>query len=264
MAIGLEAARREGYLCSGFGVPRAHRLHPGDSPHPDPNPSTIRTRRTDGMRNFLLALSIIAIAHGIAAAQPVPIVAGGFAAPSDSVAAPPKRRLQPENLSLLETMLWDEHGFFRSTGLASPLTQQSRKSELGLRRFMLASHQIGGFTTEALMLAAAFTGQKILDGDYRYQPWHQALTTATIFSYSGTALLSLLTPPPYIRRESEMSTIWWHKLFAWIHIGGMVATPLLAGAINRRKAYGSTARIHQVAGYITLTAFTAALVVVTF
>ena len=88
---------------------------------------------------------------------------------ADSFPRPVTRRLLPANISFMERNLWGENGFFRTSGLASPLTPQSRASELSLRRGMLVAHQIGGFVTLGFMVSAAYAGQRIIDGNAGYR-----------------------------------------------------------------------------------------------
>ncbi len=185
------------------------------------------------------------------------------------------RRLLPENISFMERALWGEDGFLRSTGIASPLTPQVRKSELQLRRTMLVMHQIGGFLTLASMYAALYYGQKSLldpNSGQRNDPYrssHQLFVTTTIALYAGTGLLSVLSPPPFIRREGEMSTTTIHKTLAWVHFIGMVVTPILGSTVLKRGPIGryvdlNQARFHQITGYATAAALTAAMITVTF
>ena len=179
-------------------------------------------------------------------------------------------RLQPENLGFFERNLWSENGLFRTMRIASPLTPESRKSELKLRRTMLVAHETSGFLTLGLMLTTVVYGQKVINQINDQSPslslrrTHIGFADATIATYSLTALLSLLSPPPVIRRD-EMSTLSYHRALAWIHVTGIIITPIIAALAKRRGAsYESTLRIHQVSGYITTTAFAASMIVITF
>ena len=182
----------------------------------------------------------------------------------DSVPPPPKTRLLPANLSIMEKALWGEDGYVREIGLEPPLTPDERRSELSLRRTMLTTHQIGGFLTLGLMGGAVYFGQKIIDGHPEYRRNHQYWVTATIISYSATGLLAILSPPPLIRRN-EVSTTTLHKTLAWIHVAGMIITPILGGMIQRRSKNAiQSERIHQVSAYLTTATFAASMIVVTF
>ena len=179
-------------------------------------------------------------------------------------------RLLPENLGFFERNLWTENGLFRTMGIASPLTPESRKSELKLRRTMLVAHEVSGFVTLGLMVTTVYYGQKVLNEFYtsNYRPLlrkHTQFVDATIATYSITALLSLLSPPPVIRRD-EISTVSIHRALAWVHVTGMILTPIIAAIA--KKGRGATdmsiLRIHQISAYITTAAFTASMIVVTF
>jgi hypothetical protein len=178
-------------------------------------------------------------------------------------------RLQPENLGFFERNLWSENGLFRTMGIAAPLTPESRKSELKLRRTMLVAHETSGFLTLGLMLTTVVYGQKVINQINDNHPslslrrTHIGFADATIATYSLTALLSLLSPPPVIRRD-EMSSLSYHRALAWVHVTGIIITPIIAALAKRRGAsYESTLRIHQVSGYITTTAFAASMIVIT-
>jgi hypothetical protein len=166
-------------------------------------------------------------------------------------------------MSFMEKGLWGEDGFLRTTGLASPLTPESRMNELNLRRGMLVAHQIGGFVTLGLLASAVYSGQKIIDGNNGYRPYHSAFVTGAIITYSVTGLLSILSPPPVIRRD-EFSTTTLHKTLAWVHAAGMIITPILASAISRRSPDTQKEHIHQLSGYITTAVFAASMITVTF
>jgi len=180
----------------------------------------------------------------------------------DSLPHTPTHRLLPANMSFMERGLWGEDGFLRNVGIASPLTPEVRKTELGLRRTMLTAHQIGGFVTLGLMVSAVYTGQKVLNGDPAFRNTHQSLVLGTIISYSVTGALAILSPPPSIRRD-EVSTITIHKTLAWVHFAGMILTPILGAAIHRNST-ASKERFHQVSAYITTATFAASMIVVTF
>lgn len=181
---------------------------------------------------------------------------------SDSFPRPVARRLLPINMSFMEKGLWGENGFLRSAGLASPLTPESRVSELSLRRGMLVAHQIGGFATLGFMASAVYSGQKIIDGNIGYRPYHKTFVAGTIASYSLTGLLAVLAPPPLIRRD-EFSTTTLHKTLAWVHAAGMIITPILGSMIGRHSDL-KRERVHQVSGYITTAVFAASMITVTF
>lgn len=185
----------------------------------------------------------------------------------------PRPKLLPDNLSLMERGLWGESGFLRTIGLSSPLTAESRKSELSLRRTMLTAHQVGGFVTFGLMVSACYFGQRTLDGNRNLSTTHSTLVKFTIGTYFATALLSILSPPPLLRRN-EGGTTSIHKFLAWIHFAGMILTPIIGGLVwKTHRVPGSAgvvtqndsaARFHQISAYATTAVFGAAMIVMTF
>ncbi len=192
----------------------------------------------------------------------------------DTISPSVARRLLPQDMSIMEKGLWGEDGILRTTGIASPLTPESRKSELHLRRAMLTAHQVGGFLTVASMIATVYYGQKSLldpNSGQRSDPYrrpHQLFETTTIVLYSATGALAIFSPPPLIRR-SEFNTVTVHKTLAWIHFLGMVVTPILGGTVLKRGPIGryvdlNQAKFHQISGYVTAGALAASMIVVTF
>lgn len=195
---------------------------------------------------------------------------------AEGQAFPPlsKPKLLPDNLSLMEKGVWGEHGILRAVGIASPLTPEVRKHELAIRRTMLTIHQIGGFLTLGSLIATDYFGQKSLNSPNTglrsdpYRNTHQTLVTSTIALYATTGLLAILSPPPLIRRD-ETSTTTIHKTLAWIHVAGMILTPIIGNTIFKRGPAGryadlSQARFHQISAYATTAVFAASMIVVTF
>jgi len=180
-------------------------------------------------------------------------------------------KLLPDKISFGEKLFWGESGVFRGLGIASPITPEVRKHELTVRRAMLTMHQIGGFLALASMIGTAWTGQRTLD-DPRNRTLrndHQKMILATVITYSLTASLSILSPPPLIRRD-EGGTTAIHKTLAWFHVAGMILTPILGSMVSQRGVKGSLginidkAHFHQYAGYITTAIFAASMIVITF
>lgn len=241
--------------------------------------------RSQYFRLLLLVLLLVSVNTVKLSAQELPVSAASYAQSNidkylydsfyheaqinpDTLPVAIKPKLLPEKMSLLERGMWGESGFMRWSGIASPLTPEVRKHELDVRRTMLTIHQIGGFTTLGLMLATCYYGQKIIDGGVEgrrnYQSTKNTLVFATITSYSLTALLSILSPPPLIRRD-EASTTSTHKTLAWLHVAGMIVTPILGSMIARNHTFNmDEAHVHQISGYITTALFATAMIVITF
>ena len=193
--------------------------------------------------------------------------AGGLSFSSaDSLYSQPKQQLLPDKISFMEKFLWGEDGLVRKIGIEPPLTAPVREHEIKIRRSMLIAHQIGGFTTLALMLAAAYYGQRTIDanGNRSLGRTHSSLIGLTIASYTATGLLAVLSPPPLIRGH-EGGTTGIHKTLAWIHLLGMIVTPILANNIGGRRFFNmDKAHIHQISGYITTAVFATSMLVITF
>ncbi len=182
---------------------------------------------------------------------------------SDSLEQARKRRLLPKNISLMERAFWGENGVFRATGIA-PLTPESRKEELEVRRIMLTTHQVAGIATLGLMIATVIVGQRYVDGDFTLYDTKRTLGNATTIAYMTTAAFSLFSPPPAVRRD-EWNSISTHKLFALIHFTGMIVTPILANRIASSSGdYNQKVRLHQTAAYITTAAFSASIISLAF
>lgn len=188
----------------------------------------------------------------------------------DTLMVEEKPKLLPDKISWGEKLFWGEQGVFRSLGIAGPLSAEERKHELSVRRTMLTAHQIGGFLALASMIGTAWTGQRTIDNpkNRSLRNAHQEMIAAVITTYSITGLLSILSPPPLIRRD-DMGTTTIHKTLAWFHVAGMILTPILGQMVGTRSKSGpdinlSRARFHQYAGYITTAIFAASMIVITF
>ena len=179
--------------------------------------------------------------------------------PPVPLAEPEADPLLPDVLGPGERLLWGPRGLMRSIG-AYPLDEESREKELVLRRALLTAHQVGGFLTLGSMLATAYCGQMIINGESGYAGAKETLVVTTIAGYFTTALLSLLSPPPAIRRPG-WNSVSSHKALAWVHFTGMIITPVLGGMLEDD---GDVRTLHQVSGYATTAAFAGAMFVITF
>ncbi len=219
-------------------MPVMYAQAPGDQPARDQTASLAADTAVSHPPILGPELEVLPRVENSGSLFPDPIVPGEITAllpyEQDSTQQPPKPRLLPDNLSFFERAMWGESGFLRGVGIASPLSPEVRKHELSVRRTMLTMHQIGGFVTLGLMATTVYYGQRYLDHDQRNdRNMHQTFVAATIASYAATGLLAILSPPPLIRRD-EFSTTTLHKTLAWVHVAGMIITPILGAIINRR------------------------------
>lgn len=166
--------------------------------------------------------------------------------------------LLPQNISFMENALWGKNGLFRSIGITSSLTSEQRQKELGWRRTLLTLHQTSGLITWGLMAGSVTLGQLWLDGKLESPVWHRRLVYSTIATYSLTGLLAIIIPPPFERR-GEFSSISFHKLAAWVHFAGMIATPILGRIMKSSNDYYKSARIHQKVAYVTFSVYSIAM-----
>lgn len=182
------------------------------------------------------------------------------AAPADTAAAATTSpdSLLPAIMGPMEHVFWGRSGLMRHLGM--PLNEETREKEIFLRRNLLTAHQIGGFITLAAMTATAVTGQQMLNGRDDLGDRKRLLVSTTIITYFTTAALSMITPPPMLRRP-QWSSISWHKALATLHFTGMIVTPILGSQI---KDDYDRRHLHQWAGYATLATFAGAMLVVTF
>lgn len=209
-------------------------------------------------KNSLLAALPIAILLGLpglpAAAEPDPAAEATASAGAGAMKDP----LLPDIMSPGEKLMWGEHGWMRAiAGL--PLNEESREKEMGIRRTMLTLHQVGGYVTLASMIATAFCGQMIVNGHESYEDAKGTLAWTTVGLYFTTAALSLLSPPPIIRRPG-FSSLTVHKTLAWVHFSGMIITPILGTFIEDER---KVRIFHQTAGYVTTAAFAGAMLSIT-
>jgi cytochrome b561 len=168
-----------------------------------------------------------------------------FSMLDSTIEAPP---LLPERMLVTQKLLWGEKGLLRTTGIA-PLSLEQRQKELKLRRIMLTTHQILGYTTLAAMVAQGIIGGKLYNGDYDLYKLHKDMGMIVNISYFTTAGLSLFTPPPLINKKIKgFSSIKAHKTLATVHLSAMVVTNIYKDRdrdIHKTAAYtafGSYAR----------------------
>jgi hypothetical protein len=188
------------------------------------------------------------------------------------------RKISPVDtmhMSLLERTFWGRHGLMRLTHIASldpnnPVNDFRQMAKA--RRKMLTWHQALGLATIASMTVTVIGGIQDYSRPPRqkgqpYSSLHRASLPFTIGLYSATATLALSSPPKLIPSEKKWDTISFHKLFAVVHLAGMIVTPMLAPRGGRGGAssnYNSQKRIHEISGLITYGAFTSGMLVVTF
>ncbi|WP_457653396.1 hypothetical protein [Rhodocaloribacter sp.] len=169
------------------------------------------------------------------------------------------------HMSLLEKGFWGRHGLFRSLGIfktdrEKPVNDLRRIVKI--RRKMLSLHQTLGLVTVASMATTVVAGQLAFNGGEG--DFHTSFVSLTVGLYTATAALAFASPPKLIRGGGGLDTITFHKIFAALHIAGMILTPMFAPDDDEGGGSRSRLRTHQVLGYATFAAFSAGMIVVTF
>ena len=180
---------------------------------------------------------------------------------NDLMAEQPKdTALVPKKMLITQRMLWGEKGLMRTTGIA-PLTIDSRKKEMQVRRSFLKVHQALGFVTLGGMVAQGIVGSQLYKGNHQVKDLHEMLATGINITYSLGAVTSLLAPPPMVNRDRKITSLRLHKWLAVAHMSGMIATNILSGLADENVKYKSA---HKTVAYATFASFAAAMIVIKF
>lgn len=180
---------------------------------------------------------------------------------NDLIAEQPKdTALVPKKMLITQRMLWGEKGLMRTTGIA-PLTIDSRKKEMQVRRSFLKVHQALGFVTLGGMVAQGIVGSQLYKGNHQVKDLHEMLATGINVTYSLGAVTSLFAPPPMVNRDRKITSLRLHKWLAVAHMSGMIATNILSGLADENVKYKSA---HRTVAYATFASFAAAMIVIKF
>ncbi|MFZ9662185.1 MAG: hypothetical protein ACO29O_09930 [Chitinophagaceae bacterium] len=171
-----------------------------------------------------------------------------------------KQQLLPSRMLFTQRLLWGEKGLMRA---GNPITEQTRQRDMKIRRTMLVSHQVLGLTTMGGLIGQAIVGPRLYKnpGNHDLRDLHESIAALTNTTYSLTAVMSLFSPPPLVNRDRGLTAIRLHKWLAIVHMGGMIATNILAaqmeGSTNSNiRAY------HRAAAYTTFAAYSAAFLTI--
>ena len=165
------------------------------------------------------------------------------------------KTLLPEKMIFTQSLLWGKKGLFRKTGI-SKLSVEQREKELKVRNIMLKSHQIIGYLTLAGMIAQGIMGGRLYNGESQFYDTHKKLGEIVTIAYFTGAGMSLFTPPPLVRKKVKgFNSIKAHKLLAYIHFSGMIAT----------NAWSDSDKdLHKYAAYTTFASYATAVLVFKF
>ncbi len=168
-------------------------------------------------------------------------------------------KLLPERIIFTQKIFWGENGILRKTGIA-PLNLENREKELRLRRSMLKTHQIIGYTTLAAMIAQGFIGGKLYNASGEnyssLYKTHKNMSKVVNVGYFTGAALALFSPPPLVNKKTKgFSSIKAHRFLSNIHFSAMVITNIVAD--NNKKA-------HKAAAYTAFASYATAVIVFKF
>lgn len=169
-----------------------------------------------------------------------------------------KPQLLPSRMLFTQRLIWGENGLLRG---GNPVTEQTRIRDMKIRRTMLVTHQVLGLTTMGGLLGQAIIGPRLYKnpGNRDLRELHESVAALTNTTYSLTAVMSLFAPPPLVNRDRGFSAIRLHKWLAIIHMGGMIATNILAAQMEGPN-YSNIKAYHRAAAYTTFAAYSAALI----
>lgn len=129
------------------------------------------------------------------------------------------------------------------------------------RRFYLRQHQIWGLVAVAAMAGAFLSG-----GEGDLPPEHPFLAGLAVASYSAAAYTSYMAPE--IPHGKEHGGTAWHRRLVWIHLPGMILTPVLgymaAKKIDRGEKLDGAEKYHKDVAGITAAALAISAITVSF
>ncbi|MDA9685376.1 hypothetical protein N9T93_00240 [Flavobacteriaceae bacterium] len=163
--------------------------------------------------------------------------------------------LLPERMVFTQRLLWGNKGLLRQSKIV-PLSRQMREKELKVRRIMLKTHQIIGYTTLLAMIAQGFIGGKLYNGDNSLYNTHKTMGKIVNIGYFSGAGMSLFAPPPLINKKVRgLNSIKAHKILATIHFSAMLSTNYFS---DRDRG------AHKASAYTLFGSYTAAVLVFKF
>lgn len=136
---------------------------------------------------------------------------------------------------------------------------QGLQKTLEDRRFYLRQHQVWGLVSAGAMAAAFLSG-----GEGDLPPEHPFLAGLAVASYSASAITSLMAPE--LPHGKEYGGTAWHRRLVWVHLPGMILTPILgymaAKKIQDGEKLDGAEKYHKdVAGITAATVLISALTV---
>lgn len=148
-------------------------------------------------------------------------------------------------------------GFKPSETQAMPELQKTLED----RRFYLRQHQIWGLVSVGAMAAALLSG-----GEGDLPPEHPFFAGLAVASYGAAAYTAWKAPD--LPQGKEHGVTAWHRRLAWIHVPGMIATPILgylaAKKIEDGEKLDGAEKYHKDVAGVTAAALAVSALIVSF
>ena len=175
-----------------------------------------------------------------------------------------EEQLLPQKMIFTQSLLWGKKGLFRKTGI-SKLSIEQREKELKVRNVMLKSHQIIGYLTLAGMVAQGIMGGRLYNGESQLYDAHKKLGEIVTITYFTGAGMSLFAPPPLVKKRVKgFNSIKAHKLLAYVHFSGMIATNTWSKNDSELFPNVKKKDLHKYAAYSTFASYATAVLVFKF
>lgn len=148
-------------------------------------------------------------------------------------------------------------GFSKEMTAPSPELQ----SKLEDRRFYLRQHQIWGLISTGAMALTVLSG-----GEGDLPPEHPYLAGLAFTSYAAAAYTAWMAPE--VGDDHHTGGTAWHRRLTWIHVPGMILTPILgymaAKKIDRGEKLDGPEKYHKDVAGVTAAALAVAMITVSF
>tara|TARA_B100000579_G_C22699580_1_gene789117 strand:+ start:56 stop:685 length:630 start_codon:yes stop_codon:yes gene_type:complete len=175
-----------------------------------------------------------------------------------------EEQLLPQKMIFTQSFLWGKNGLFRKTGI-SKLSLEQREKELEVRNIMLKSHQVIGYLTLAGMVAQGIIGGRLYNGESQLYDAHKKLGEIVTIAYFTGAGMSLFAPPPLVKKRVKgFNSIKAHKLLAYVHFSGMIATNTWSKNDSELFPNVKKKDLHKYAAYTTFASYATAVLVFKF
>ncbi len=152
---------------------------------------------------------------------------------------------------------FEELGFSLQEAQPSPELQQ----RLEERRFYLKQHQVWGLIATGAMGLALLSG-----GEGNLPPEHAYFAGLAAVSYGASAYTAWMAPTVDGMKVSGGSA--WHRRLSWIHVPGMILTPLLgymaAQKLNKDEKLQGLEKYHKDVAGVTAVALALSVLTVSF